>query len=194
MVQKDYIEKENVIRNGVNVTALAENIAAMSENPVLAEFTFRNSNKWIDGSLNRSTVGNFYGVTEEQEHINELKFDNDEPELLLGNDTAPNPVEWILHAVAGCITTTAVYHAAARGIRIDEMSTKLQGDLDLRGLLDIPGAARPGYSNITVDVDIKGDASPQELKELIEFAKSHSPAVDVVSNGTPVVVKVNVSS
>lgn len=190
MAQQQTLEKTPIIRNGVDVTSLMEHIEAISANPVLAEFKFRNTNKWIDGGLNRSTIGGYYGASEEREHVKELVFENDEPPILLGKDLAPNPVEWILHAVVGCITTTTVYHAAARGIRIDEMSTKIEGDLDLRGILDIPGADRPGYRVMNLEVTIKGDASDEVLKELVEFAKNHSPAVDVATHGSPLNLKV----
>ena len=113
--------------------------------------------------------------------------------MLLGNDSAPNPVEWILHAVAGCITTTTVYHAAARGIRIDEMSCKLEGSLDLRGLLAMDENIRPGYNQIKLDVTIKGDATDEELRELVVFGRRHSPAVDIAETGSPIQLSVNVS-
>ena len=192
MAIQNIIEKKTV-RNGVDVTALLETIEAIEQNPAIAEFKFTNSNKWMDGAQNRSTLEGFYGALEDRRHKATFTFDNDEPTVLLGQDSAPNPVQWILHAVAGCITTTTVYHAAARGIRIDEMTTRLEGELDLRGLLDMPGAKRPGYTKIKLDVTIKGDASEKELRELVEFARAHSPSVDVVENGSPPELKVIVA-
>ncbi len=183
--------QEKVICNGVDVTALGEVIGAIEQDKTIAEFTFRADNKWIEGALNRTTIKDFKGGGGEQVRDKEFVVDNDEPPVLLGKDTAVNPVEWLLHAIAGCITTTTIYHGAARGIKIDEMSIKLSADLDLRGLLDIPGSDRPGYTGINMDVTIKGDASAEDLKELVEFAKTHSPSVDVINNGTPVNLTVN---
>lgn len=193
MTPQQTTEVKPIVRNGVDVTSLVEHIEAIQQNPVLAEFKFRNANKWIDGGLNRSMFTGFYGAAEERPHVKQMTFENDEPLVLLGQDSAPNPVEWILHAVVGCITTTTIYHAAARGIRIDEMSTKIEGDLDLRGILDIPGYDRPGYRKMVLDVTIKGDAPDDVLKELVEFARNHSPAVDVATNGSPLQLTVNSS-
>lgn len=167
------------------LTALTEVIGAIEGDKTIAEFTFRADNKWIDGALNRTTIKDFKGGGGEQVRDKTFTYDNDEPPVLLGGDTAINPVEWLLHALAGCITTTTVYHGAARGIKIEEMSIKLSADLDLSG------ADRCGCESISMDVTIKGDASAEELRELVEFAKLHSPTVDVINNGTPVKVTVN---
>src|SRR5262245_46798907 len=106
--------------NGVDVEKLGATIAAVSGEPTLAEFTFRLENKWIDGGKNRSSIGDFYGVGAEQKpRATPFVASADEPEVLLGEDTAPNPVEWLLHGLAACMTTTMAYHAAAKGIHIE---------------------------------------------------------------------------
>ena len=128
--------EEKVITNGVNVTALGEVLEAVKGDPEIAKFQFRAKNEWLGGGHNRSTIQSYYGACQEQSSREKaFVFDNGEPPVLLGNDEGANPVEFVLHALAGCMTTTMVYHAAARGITIESIETELEGDLDLHGFL-----------------------------------------------------------
>lgn len=178
--------QQDIVLNGVNVTQLVTTIEVVEENAEIAKFKFRNHNKWIDGGHNRSTIDKFYGAMEEHFRENPFVMDNDEPPVLLGMDKGANPVEQILHGLAGCITTTAIYYAAAKGIKIDEMETIFVGDLDLRGFLGLPGRTRNGYEQICVTVRIKSDASDEEINELVELAQRRSPVYDIVTNPVPV--------
>ncbi len=182
---------QDTVLNGVNVTQLLETIKLVEENSEIARFKFRSSNKWIDGGHNRSTIDGFSGALEEHNREEPFILDNDEPPVLLGADRGANPVEQILHGLAGCITTTTVYYAAAKGIVIDEMETSFEGDLDLRGLLSVPGSKRTGYEEIRVSVTIKADATREQIEELVEIAKNHSPVFDIVSNPVPVKITLN---
>ncbi|MGE3251986.1 MAG: OsmC family protein [Hyphomonadaceae bacterium] len=170
------------IVNGVNVTALMETITAVKADPGLAHFNFRLANTWAGGDKNRSVIGQFSGARGEHRTEKTYSFDNGEPPVLLGKDEAPNPVEWLIHALIGCMTTTAVYHAAARGIEIEAIESKLDGDIDIRGLLGISNKVRPGYSAIRVKMRVKTKAAPETIKALTAF----SPVHDVVSRSTPV--------
>lgn len=183
---------EDRVLNGVNVDGIFRAIALMSCDAGAAKFQFRNRNQWITGGLNRSFVDGFYGACNEHTRETPFVLDNDEPPVLLGEDRGANPVEQVLHGLAGCITTTLVYHAAARGIRIDEMETSFEGDLDLRGLLGIPGAKRNGYEEIRIKVRIRADdATKEEIDELVKLAERRSPVFDIVSNPVPVKVAVD---
>lgn len=183
--------KQDKELNGVNVTQLFDTMEVIRESPEVAKFKFRNHNKWIMGGHNRSNLDSYYGAMEEHKREKPFIVDNDEPPPLLGTDKGANPVEQVLHGLAGCITTTAVYYAAAKGIKVDEMETTFEGDLDLRGFLGLPGAARRGYEEIRVSVKIKADATEEEIKELVELAENHSPVFDIVSNGVPVKVSID---
>jgi uncharacterized OsmC-like protein len=183
-------QNETVIRNGVDVTALMGAIQAISQDTTLADFVFRSENKWMDGGHNRSMIRDFYGVGGEQMREVTFTMDADEPSVLLGFDRGANPVEYILHALAACVTTTTVYHAAARGIRIDRIESKLEGNLDLRGLLAMPGAKRNGYEKVVFTMKIEGSGTPEEMAEIVRFGQSHSPVFDIVSNGTMIDVRV----
>ena len=176
--------------NGVDVDQLFSTINAIKENPGLAKFEFRANNQWINGGHNRTSVKDFYGAGQEDTtRKRTFVFDNDEPVALLGEDNGANPVEFVLHALAGCLTTSLVYHAAAQGIKIDAVESKFEGDLDLRGFLGVNEDVRNGYENIRVTFKIKADAPEEKLKELCELAQRRSPVFDIVTNRVPVNVQ-----
>jgi uncharacterized OsmC-like protein len=174
--------------NGVDVGRLFETIEAIQADPALAPFQFRAENRWVSGGHNRSTVEDFYGAGREDDSRAEpFVLDNDEPDVLLGQDNGANPVEYVLHALAGCLTTALVYHAAARGIEVERVESKLEGDLDIRGLLGITDEVRNGYERIRVSFRIEG-VDDQTADELVRIAQAHSPVFDIVTNGVPVQV------
>lgn len=176
-----------VRRNGVDVTALFATIDAVKADTGLAEFRFRASNRWIDGGHNRSTIQSFYGCRQEdQSRSQPFVMDNDEPPVLLGADAGANPVEYVLHALAGCLTTTMVYHAAARGIEIGAVESELEGDLDLRGFLGLSDEVRKGYREIRVTLRVQSAADAAILKNLAQY----SPVFDIVSRSVPVRLRV----
>jgi uncharacterized OsmC-like protein len=176
--------------NGVNVEQLFTTIDAIKDNPGLAKFKFRASNEWVNGGHNRTAIKDFYGAGQEDTTRQQtFVFDNDEPTVLLGEDNGANPVEFVLHALAGCLTTSLVYHAAAQGIRIEAVESKFEGELDLRGFLGMSEDVRNGYQNIRVTFKIKADAPEEKLKELCELAQKRSPVFDIITNPTPVSVQ-----
>jgi uncharacterized OsmC-like protein len=172
--------------NGVDRQKLFGTIEAVKADPKLATFKFRLSNRWIDGGENRSRIDGFYGTGQELQHKTPFELVNDEPEILLSGDRGPNPVEFVLHALAGCLTTSLVYHAAARGIEVRGVSTRFEGDVDLRGFLGLSKEIRPGYSGIRVTFDIDADCSDDKKRELVAIGEAHSPVFDIVTNGVPV--------
>lgn len=183
--------KQVTMRNGVNVTRLKDTMEMIKEKPMLARFTFRNMNTWIDGGHNRSTIKDFYACGQEDTSRKAaFVFDNDEPDVLLGMDRGANPVEFVLHALAGCLTTTMVYYAAAMGIVIEEVESTYRGDLDIQGLLGLSSDVRNGYEKIDVMFKVKADAPMAKIEELMQLAMNHSPVFDCVSNPVPVNVRV----
>lgn len=176
--------------NGLDTQKMIETVGALKANPTLARFEFRASNRWIAGGENRSTIKDFYGAgAEDVSRAESFEFTNGEPPVLLGNNEGANPVEFLLHALAGCVTTTTVLHASARGVEIESLSTRLVGDLDLQGLLalaDVPA----GYRGIRIEMDIKAkNATDEELDELLQFAQAHSPVCNTICRPVPVVVE-----
>lgn len=176
-----------VIVNGVNVTALMDTVHAVRRNPDIAKFNFRAGNAWIGGDLNRTTIKQFTGAcTEHRTGVLGFVVESSEPQVLLGHDTAPNPVEWLLHALTACITTATVYHAAATGIEIQAIDSELDGDVDLHGFLGLSPDVPKGFSAIRVKMRVKTAASPEAIKALTQM----SAVLEMVSKSVPVTVSV----
>ena len=176
-------------RNGLDLDAMTATLDALKRQPALAQFEFRANNRWINGGENRSTIKGFYGAgAEDTSRQASFEFTNGEPPVLLGHNEGANPVEFLLHALAGCVTTTTVLHAAARGIEIESLSTRLVGDIDLQGLLalaDVPA----GYRGIRIEMKIRAsNATDAELDDLLRFAQEHSPVCNTVCRPVPVTV------
>jgi uncharacterized OsmC-like protein len=175
--------------NGLDMEALVETIEAVKQDPTLGAFEFRATNQWVNGGENRSRIKEFYGAgSEDESRVNAFEFTNGEPPVLLGANEGANPVEFLLHALAGCVTTTTVLHAAARGIQIEHLSTELIGTIDVQGLLDLDDTVTVGYEQIQIKMDIKADCSDADLDELVAFAKNHSPVCNTVCRPVPVIV------
>jgi uncharacterized OsmC-like protein len=173
--------------NGVDVERLGQTVQAVQQNPSLGTSQFRAVNRWINGGHNRSTIKGFYGAGQEDTtRTKPFVLDADEPYVLLGKDQGANPVEYVLHALAACLTTSLVYHAAARGIRIESVESTLEGDLDLQGFLGLSDQVRRGYKEVRVNFTITSDATAEQLKELTKF----SPVYDIVSNPVPVSISI----
>ena len=177
------------IVNGVNVTQLFDTIDSIKENKNIAKFNFRAQNKWAGGTENHTTIGDYYGACQTHTRDKPHVFVKDEPAVLLGNDNGANPVEYLLAGLAGCITTSLVAHAAARGIKIDSIESTLEGDIDIQGFLQLDGNVNPGYQGINISFKIESDASEETLQELINLAKKASPVANTVSRPTPVNVR-----
>ncbi len=173
--------------NGVNMDALGDTVNAIKERPELGDSRFHIRNKWIGGGHNHTTVTDFFSAGQEMSHKQTFELDADEPPVLGSEDKGANPVEHLLHALAACVTTSMVCHAAVRGIRIDELESELEGDIDLRGFLGLSQDVRKGYRNIRVKFKIKTD---EENLEKLEALAKFSPVFDVVSNGTSVDIQI----
>jgi uncharacterized OsmC-like protein len=182
-------QTQTKIVNGVNVTQLFETIDSIKEKPEIAEFNFRAQNKWKGGTVNQTTVSDYSGACQTFTRSKPHVFIKDEPPVLLGGDKGANPVEYLLAGLAGCVTTSLVAHAAARGIKIDSIESTLDGDIDLQGLLQLDESVNPGYQGINISLKIVSDASDETLQELIELAKKASPVANTVYRPTTVNVK-----
>lgn len=173
--------------NGVDLDTLMGTVNAIQADPELGVCRFRASNKWLDGSRNRSCVTGFYGAKQEIEHNRPFQMDADEPAILAGSNEAANPVEHLLHALASCVTTSMVAHAAVRGIQIEELESQLEGDIDLRGFLGLAAGVPKGYTHIRVKFRVK--AREEDLPRLKELA-AFSPVLNTVVNSAKVDVDV----
>jgi uncharacterized OsmC-like protein len=178
-------------RNGVDTAQLYGTLDAITADPELARFRFRATNRWIAGAHNRSTIKDFYGAGQEDTSRAEaFQIDAGEPAVLLGTDTGPNPAEYLLHALAACLTTSLVYVAAARKVPLTSVESTLVGEMDVRGCLGISGEVRNGFERIGITFRVSGDAPPEKLREVVERAKARSAVFDMVTHGVQVDVGV----
>jgi uncharacterized OsmC-like protein len=179
------------IRNGVNTETMFATLDLIKARPELAQFQFRATNRWIDGAHNRSTIKGFYAAGGEDASRGEaFQLDAGEPAILLGSDTGPNPAEYLLHALAACLTTSIVYVAAARKVQLTSVESTLTGDMDVRGALGVDDEPRNGFESIGISFRLTGDAPAEKLREVVERAKQRSAVYDMVTNGVPVAVEV----
>jgi len=182
---------DSPVRNGVDTSMLFATLDAAKAAPEAAKFQFRASNRWQSGTHSRGTMHGYFGVGEERTHEQPFTFDIDHPKVLVGSDQGPTPVEYLLHALAGCLTAGLVNVAAARGIALSEVTSTVEGDIDLNGILGLDPAVRNGYQQIRVTFDIKGDAPAEKLRQIVQQSQARSAVFDVITNGSPVSVEVN---
>lgn len=173
--------------NGVDLETLGETIEAIQADPGLGKSRFRARNRWIDGNQNRTTISDFYAAREEMNHAQSFELRADEPPILAGDDEAPNPVEHLLNALAGCVTTSMVAHAAVRGIHIEALESELEGDIDLNGFLGLDPKVPKGYTDIRVKFRVKTD--PENVEKVRSLAK-FSPVYNTLMNGANVEIDV----
>lgn len=180
--------RQRVPLNGVDTPTLFATIDAVKAQPELGKFQFRATNRWMSGTHSRSRIETFSGAGGEHRHVGDVQFDADHPAVLVGTDKAPAAVEFLLHAIAACITSGIGNIAAARGVKLTEVESTVEGDIDLRGILGLSNEVRNGYERLRVNFRIKGDASPEKLREIVEQSKARSAVFDVLTKGTVVEV------
>jgi uncharacterized OsmC-like protein len=174
--------KENMT-NGVDVGQVMNVIGSIEADTGYAKFQWRATNQWINGGLSRSRIKDFFaGSAEDTTREEAFTLDADEPAIAAGQNSAPNSMEYVLHALATCLTGTLVYHAAVQGIRIEAVESSYTGDMDVRGLFGLADDVRKGFSKVTVNMRVKSEASVEELTELALY----SPVYEMVSQSLPV--------
>lgn len=173
--------------NGIHLKTLQQTVQAIENEPDLGQCRFRGSNTWLGGNRNCTTITGFYGARQEIAHQQKFELHADEPPILAGNDEAANPVEHLLNALAACVTTSMVAHAAVRGIHIEELESEIEGDIDLRGFLGLADDVPRGFTDIRIDFRVKADVGNVErLRRLAEF----SPVFNTITQGANVAITV----
>jgi uncharacterized OsmC-like protein len=178
------------VDNGVNTQALLDAREALSASPTGAQFTWRATCTWLHGTHSRSTVKGFYGLGAEQQHKTEFTFDADHPELFASEDHGATPVELVLSGLASCLTAGVASVAQLRGIQLRSVTAKLEGDMDILGILGADTDARNGFNNIKVTFNIDADAKPEEIRALVAQSQKRSAVYDILTNPTNVTVEV----
>jgi uncharacterized OsmC-like protein len=182
MTNSNAVEQTKDTTNGVDVGQVMNVIGAIEADPGYASFQWRATNQWINGGLSRSRIKDFFAGNAEDTTRNEaFALDADEPAIAAGQNSAPNSMEYVLHALATCLTGTLVYHAAVRGIEIGAIESSYKGDMDVRGLFGLSDDVRKGFSKVSVNMRVKSEASVEELTEMALY----SPVYDIVSKSLP---------
>jgi uncharacterized OsmC-like protein len=177
--------------NGVDVPTLFATREAVKQTTQIADFQFRATNTWVTGTHSRSTFAGFHGAMQELQHEHETVVDSDHPAVLVGTDVGPTPVEYLLHAIAACLTAGIANIAAARGVRLTHVSSTVTGDIDLLGILGLSGGSvRNGYEQVKVSFRIEGDADEATLRDIVEQSRRRSAVYDALTNPTPVAIEV----
>lgn len=176
--------------NGVDTPTLFGTLDVVKSQPDLAKFQFRARNRWQSGTLSETTISTFSGAGAEHAHKTTFKLSGDHPTVLVGEDRAPLPIEFLLHALATCITGGIANIAAARGVALREVESTIEGDIDLLGIFGMSKDVRNGYQGIRASFCIKGDAPPEKLQEIVEQSRARSAVFDVLTNGVPVSMSV----
>ena len=178
------------VNNGVNVQALLDAREALKGAPEAAKFTWRATCKWQNGTHSKTSVKSFFGLGQEQQHKTESSFEADHPEIFASEDHAITPIEYVLVGLASCLTAGVAAVAQNRGIQLRSVESKLEGKMDIRGILGMDSDVRNGYDDIKVTFKIDGDASKPELEALVAQSQKRSAVYDVITNPVNVTVEV----
>ena len=181
---------ESPVRNGVDTATLFATLDAVKGTPEIAKFQFRATNKWVRGTHNRSTIDGFYGAMQEMTHQQPWTYDADHPAVLVGTDNGPTPVEFVLHALAACLTAGLANISAARGVTLTEVESTVEGDIDLLGILGLSDEVRNGFQAIRVSFKVRGD-DPEKLRKVVDQSRQRSAVFDIISNSVPVSIEVD---
>jgi uncharacterized OsmC-like protein len=179
-------------RNGVDTPKLFATIGAVASQPTLAQFRFRAQSHWVGGTQSCTTVAGFYGVGAEMQHDAPFQASADHPKVLCGEDNAPAPVEWVLHALAACLTAGIANISAARGVTLHSVECSVEGDIDLQGILGLSDKVRNGFQAIRVNYMVKGDAPEEKLRQIVDQARARSAVFDILTGHVPVTIEVDV--
>lgn len=186
--------RERVPLNGVDTPNLLATINAVRDQPDLARFRFRARNRWVAGTHSETTIHTFSGAGGEQAHATTFRYEADHPAVLVGADHGPTPVEFLLHALAACLTAGIGNISAVRGITLSEVQSTVEGDMDLQGILGLSDQVRNGFERMRVNFTIKGNAPAEKLREIVEQARARSAVFDVITNRVPVELSVEAAS
>lgn len=178
-------------RNGVDVPTLFATLDAVDANRGLAESQFRATNHWVKGTHSRTTVEGFFAAGDEHTHLERRVYDADHPAVLVGADQGSTPIEYVLVALASCLTAGVGNIASARGIDLYEVESTVVGDINLLGLLGLDDDVRNGYQEIRVNFKVRGNASPEKLAEIVEQSKKRSAVFDIITGNVPVSIGVD---
>ena len=180
----------STVDNGVDIQALRDARGAVTDTPELAQFTWRSTVEWVNGTHSRAEIESFYGLNDEQAHHTKFNFDADHPEQFAATDIGVTPVEYVLVALGSCLTGGIATIATQRDIQLKSVKATITGEMDLTGTLGVDPEVRNGFNKIRVEYDIDADASPEDIKALVAQSQKRSGVFDALTNPTDVTVSV----
>ena len=178
------------VNNGVNVEALLGARQALTDVPEAAQFKWRATCQWVNGTHSRSTVQSFFGLGAEQSHKTEFSYEADHPEVFAAEDKGATPVEYVLVGLASCLTAGIAAVAQNRSIQLRSVKATLEGGMDLQGILGIDSDVRNGFDGIKIVFEIDADASREDIAALVAQSQKRSAVFDIVTNPTNVAVEI----
>ena len=181
---------ESPVNNGVNVQALLDARTALADAPQGAKFQWRAEAEWVHGTHSQATINGFFGLGSDQAHKTSWTYGADHPEVFASEDRGPTPVEYVLVALASCLTAGIAAVAQYRGIQLKKVAATIEGDMDLQGILGIDDEVRNGFKGIKVTYDIDADAKREDIEALVAQSQKRSAVYDIVTNPTNVTVAV----
>ena len=181
-------------RNGVDIETVFATLDVVKEQPEIAEFQFRATNRWQSGTHSQSNINGYFGAGQEHSRGDGFSYDGDHPPVLVGGDNGPTPVEFLLHALASCLTAGIANIAAARKVDLESVESTVEGDINLLGVLGLDDSVRNGYQGVRISFKIKGDAPEEKLREIVSQSQARSAVYDVLTNGIPVTIDADVAS
>ncbi|MFW6323529.1 MAG: OsmC family protein [Desulfovibrionales bacterium] len=174
------------IVNGLNVSQVTGTIESIRQQPALGKRLFQATNEWVSGTHSQATVKEFHAGGKEDASRSPVSFDLDEPPTLAGRNQGPNPAEYLLVGLSGCLTRALVTHASIKGIELKDVRSRVEGELELQGVLGISEQVPVGFKKISVFFDIDADISEEKKEDLVRMARKHSPVFHTLSQATPV--------
>jgi uncharacterized OsmC-like protein len=192
VIEKPAEKPAKVAMNGVDVPTLLATINAVGAAPEAARFQFRANGAWVDGTHSRVTMNDFFGAGQEHERDTTFIAEGDHAKVLCGTDKAPTPIEYLLAALSACITAGIGNIASVRGVELEEVSSRVEGDIDLQGILGLNDGVRNGYQGVNATFRVKGKADAEKMRQIVEQSIARSAVFDVLTNGVP--VKINIET
>ena len=190
MGEKTMADETTTVDNGVNVQALLDAREALTDAPDAAQFKWRASCEWLNGTHSKASVESYYGLGEEHNHRSEFSFEADHPLVFAAEDNAATPVEIVLVGLAGCLTAGIAAVAQHRDIQLKSVKASLEAPMNIQGILGIDADVRNGFDGITVNYEVDADASQEDIEALVAQSQKRSAVFDVVTNPTNVTVNV----
>ena len=166
--------------NNINIAGLSEYANEVKQDNTEGKATYGVELKWESGT--KTVVKTKNMVLGKHKIIRNFNFTIDEPTQLLGVNSAPNPAEYMLGGLAGCMAVTFMTGATAMNINVDQLNLEIEGELDLKGFLGLDTNANPGFPELKFIFHVKGNGTQEQYKKLMDRVSKHSPNFNTIQN------------